>query len=71
MECIKKGAFHFLEKPVEIDELVDKVEEAAHRNRRNQNEVISIRSMLTRPSQETIDSLDRFVRRALGYESDE
>ena len=66
VECLKAGAFDFLMKPTDAKSLAEKIETAAHQNRRNQNLVVSIRSSPSKTQQKMAEQADRFVRRALG-----
>lgn len=66
IECLKAGAFDFLMKPTDTESLAEKIETAAHQNRRNQNLVVTIRSSPSKSQPKMAEQADRFVRRALG-----
>jgi FixJ family two-component response regulator len=66
VECLKAGAYDFLMKPMDMEQLVGLIEAAATQNRRNQNLVVTILSTPSKSRSKLAENADRFVRRAAG-----
>ena len=66
VECLKAGAYDFLMKPMDMEQLVGVIEAAATQNRQNQNLVVTILSTPSKSRSKLAENADRFVRRAVG-----
>ncbi|MBU2546979.1 MAG: response regulator [Proteobacteria bacterium] len=71
VQGMKLGAFDYLTKPADVEKLVALVDEAAHRKRKNEDQVIAVRSSFGPARRKLAENLDPFLRRALGLETDE
>ncbi|MFH1135272.1 MAG: response regulator [Pseudomonadota bacterium] len=70
VEGIKHGAFDYLTKPCEIDDLAAKINQAAALKWKHENDLVSVRSSPPHARRQLAEKMDHAVKRALGFSDD-